>query len=118
MEKLLFIYNAKSGTLNTFIDIGHKLFSPNTYPCSLCALTHDTFSENKKWTAFKTNADIELEFYHIDEFEKKFDVKNIDYPIVLNKDLETVISHSELNNLNSLEELITRLNTLITHLTS
>lgn len=113
VEKLLFIYNAKSGVLNTFIDIGHKLLNPNTYPCNLCVLTYDTFSENKKWAAFKADINIEMEFYHIDEFEKKYDSKNMKYPVVLDQNLGTVISHSELNNFNSLDELINRLNRLI-----
>ena len=42
--KLIFIYNADSGLFNTVTDIAHKIFSPETYSCNLCALTHDYFT--------------------------------------------------------------------------
>ena len=42
---LLFVYNADSGFFNTLADIGHKLFSPATYPCQLCAITHGVLAE-------------------------------------------------------------------------
>ncbi len=37
---LVFVYNANSGLLNALLDMGHKVVSPRTYPCSLCALTY------------------------------------------------------------------------------
>ncbi|NOR25597.1 MAG: hypothetical protein GQ542_14665 [Desulforhopalus sp.] len=38
--KLIFIYNADSELANTVKDIGHKLFSPNTYDYLFCSLTY------------------------------------------------------------------------------
>jgi hypothetical protein len=40
---LVFVYNADSGVFNTLSDIAHKIFSPETYACNLCALTPHEF---------------------------------------------------------------------------
>ena len=37
---LIFVCNADSGLSSTMTDIGHKIFSAETYACSLCALAH------------------------------------------------------------------------------
>lgn len=116
MHTLLFIYNANSGALNTLFGIGHKLFSPKTYNCNLCMLTHNMFSENKIWKAFKTRKDLNMKFYHIDEFLKLYPNTNYTYPIILSKQsfsLETVLDTSEINKVSSVEELITIINSKI-----
>ena len=41
MSEIVFIYNAKSGTVNSLIDWAHKIVSPDTYECSLCSMTYD-----------------------------------------------------------------------------
>ena len=35
---LVFVYNADSGVFNALADAAHKIFSPRTYACNLCAL--------------------------------------------------------------------------------
>jgi len=65
---LLFVYNADSGLFNTMADIGHKVFSPETYQCALCALTHGYFSERKAWREFVERMPCTCEFLHRDEF--------------------------------------------------
>lgn len=69
---LLFVYNADSGLFNTFADIGHKMFSPSTYECALCALTHGYFSERKQWRAFVEQLDCSCDFLHRDEFKHRY----------------------------------------------
>lgn len=105
--KLLFIYNADSGMLNTAMDIGHKLFSPQTYDCFLCSLTHGTFRENPQWKNFRENSSIEMQFLHRDEFEKKYDRK-YEYPVILKQSdsLEVALTKETLGSLTSLENLI------------
>lgn len=105
--ELLFVYNADSGLLNTAKDIGHKLFSPNTYDCFLCSLTHGTFRENPKWKSFRQNSATEMSFLHRDEFEQQYD-RVLDYPVVLenNDALQIVISKDQLSTFSSLEDLI------------
>jgi hypothetical protein len=69
---LLFVYNADTGLFNTLADIGHKIFSPKTYSCDLCQLTHGYFTERAAWQAFVAELDVKCRFLHRDEFHEKF----------------------------------------------
>ena len=80
--KLIFVYNANSGKLNTPFDIAHKLISPETYQCDLCSLTHGALSERKAWKDFRERTGLEMEFLHKDEFEKLYE-ESFDYPVIL-----------------------------------
>jgi len=105
--KLIFVYNADSGLLNTLMDIGHKIIKPETYTCNLCNLTFGNFSENRKWKEFRENTDIEMEFLHRDEFETKYEM-NLACPVILKgaDPLEIAISKEQLEEFKSLDELI------------
>jgi hypothetical protein len=82
--RLVFVYNADSGLFNTMADIGHKIFSPGTYACDLCALTHGYFSERHEWRTFIESLSISCEFLHRDEFVRSYpEQKNLTYPVVL-----------------------------------
>ena len=110
--KLLFIYNANSGKINALLDAGHKLLSPTTYQCSLCALTYDVFTENTVWRTFRTESNLTMEFYHKDEFETKFPSVNMIYPAILKLEenqLTTVLNNEILNDISDVETLIERL---------
>ena len=115
---LLFVYNAKSGKLNALLDVVHKLFSPETYQCSLCALTFDAFSENNQWKQFREQSDITMEFYHIDEFEKAFPNTRYEYPVILKVDKnksEIFIDKEKLNTTNSVDDLIVEIKKQVQH---
>lgn len=112
--KLIFVYNANSGKLNSILDIAHKVVSPSTYQCSLCSLTHGALTEKAQWKAFKNNAKHTLTFYHKDEFEKKYHT-TFDYPVILqtNEDKQTmdiIFKAEQLNSFNSVEQLIAAIN--------
>lgn len=112
--KLLFVYNAKSGRLNALFNVGHKLLSPSTYQCRLCALTHDNFSEKTIWKAFRNESQINMEFYHKDEFEATFPNVKLTYPTILKLEgnqLTTVVTNDILNEISDVENLISRLKT-------
>lgn len=114
--KLIFIYNAKSGKRNALLDAGHKLFSPSTYPCSLCALTYDTFTENSIWKTFRDNSNLDMDFLHKDEFESKFPSVKVLYPTVLKLEdhqLTTILTPEILDDIESVEDLIKRLKTTL-----
>jgi hypothetical protein len=64
---LLFIYAADSGLFNTVADIAHKIFSPQTYQCQLCALTHGYFKVRKPWQDFIESLAVPCHFLHRDE---------------------------------------------------
>lgn len=71
-NQLVFVYNADSGLFNTMADIGHKLFSPATYPCDLCAITHGLLSERAEWRRFIDSLGAPCEFLHRDQFRARF----------------------------------------------
>ncbi len=105
--KLIFVYNADSGLMNTVKDIGHKLFNPQTYDCFLCSLTHGTFRENPEWKAFCSEVSCEMIFLHRDEFEQNYR-ESLEYPVVLkeNEALEVAISRDQLASYASLDNLM------------
>ncbi len=105
--KLIFVYNADTGLMNTLIDIGHKALSPQTYECNLYGLTFGLFTEHKQWKQFREESDTEMEFLHRDEFEQKY-ARKFKYPVILKNDenLSIAISEAELNEIETLDELI------------
>jgi hypothetical protein len=113
---IIFVYNANSGLLNILFDVSHKLISPKTYPCSLCALTYNVFKENKTWLKFRKTTSAKFKFLHKDEFEKQYLHSALTYPVVIKKESEqltTLLSHSDLNSIRTVEELIAKLKGLI-----
>jgi len=104
---MIFVYNADSGKINAMLDIAHKWVSPSTYQCSLCSLTHDTLHEKSEWADFKESSSDTLEFYHKDEFEKKFKV-TYDYPVILDAshEMQILFTHLELRQFKTVKELI------------
>jgi hypothetical protein len=109
MKKIIFVYNAKSGKVNALLDVAHKLISPKTYQCKLCAITHDTFSENALWREFRKDFSLPLEFLHSDEFEVNYKANGIKYPVILLEDDQKIkewIPKSEIEKIESSEELI------------
>lgn len=110
--KIIFVYNANSGLMNTVLDIGHKIVSPETYSCNLCDITYGILKEKEEWKTFRESSNHELEFLHKDEFEKKYQQVR-DYPIILtsnkNNQLDELINKDELNKIQNAEELIDKL---------
>ena len=109
--KIIFIYNANSGKVNTLLDIGHKILSPATYSCNLCSITHGIFSEREAWKQYRLQSNHELEFLHKDEFENKYNYKQeLTYPVILteneNGNLDVLVSTEEINRAQTIDELI------------
>lgn len=84
--RLLFVYNADSGLFNTLADIGHKIFSPATYDCRLCALTHGYFSERREWREFIATLPADCDFLHRDEFRQRYPDDTTALPAVFRVD--------------------------------
>ncbi len=110
IEKLIFVYNANSGYFNIVADIGHKIFSPDTYPCSLCNITYGIFKIKPEWQNFIQSINLPLEFLHKDEFVYQYpDLKSIQLPAILSKQfgkpLKCIMSHTELNKLSDIKNL-------------
>jgi len=63
-KKLIFIYNADSGLLNTVKDFWHKALRPSTYQCNLCQTTFGSFGVKKEWKSFISTLEVDTEFLH------------------------------------------------------
>ena len=114
LKRLVFVYNADSGMFNTLTDIAHKVFSPQTYSCNLCAISHSYFSERDEWKEFISGlvddgeAGAECEFLHRDEFEKKYSLKEQEFPAVYIKNddgLSICLDTNVINGCNSMDKL-------------
>ncbi len=107
MEKIIFVYNADSGLFNTLSDFAHKMISPKTYSCNLCAITHP-FRMSKDWKAFIESLAVEIEFLHRDELDKKYGITKIPLPTVFKlegRKPDLLIRAEEINLCKTLEDL-------------
>lgn len=75
-KEILFVYNAYSGKLNGYMETLHKKISPETYPCSLCAITYGLDGELKDWAEFRSSIPIKMKFLHIDEWSRGEEYKS------------------------------------------
>ena len=112
--ELILVYNADSGFFNIVKDGLHKIVSPSTYQCNLCALTYGTIKMKDEWKTFIDKLKMPVEFLHRDEFLEKLkshphDVKDTKFPaIFLEKDgrISLLIAHYEVNECKTLKDLM------------
>lgn len=107
-KQLIFVYNADSGMFNTLTDIAHKVFSPQTYECNLCAISHSYLSERGEWKEFIKSLGVECEFLHRDEFLKKYKHDEKDFPVIfelVEGDLKPGLSAEKINACKSMDDL-------------
>lgn len=105
---LVFVYNAESGLFNALSDVAHKIFSPRTYACNLCALTHSTLGMRGEWKEFLDGLNLSFEFLHADELKSRYDIKNLPLPSVLRKKgatLEEFIDAAAINSCGTMDDL-------------
>ena len=111
-EALVFVYNVESGLFNVVTDMAHKVFSPQTYACNLCALTYSTFGMRKSWKKFLETLNIPLEFLHADELKSRYGISALPLPAIFKKEggrLELLIDADSINScltINDLKQLI------------
>lgn len=105
--KILFVYNADSGRLNSILDIAHKVINPSTYSCSLCSLTHNAFKEKTEWANFKASSKHDLQFLHKNEFKAQYSAR-FEYPVILDitEGMKVVFSKLELERFKNVKDLI------------
>ena len=107
-NELIFIYNAKSGLVNEFVDFAHKIISPQTYECNLCFITYGTFKMEKRWSDYIQSLPFKSTFIYKDELSNK-NMDNVNLPAIffrINAELVELISASEINNLRDFHTLI------------
>ena len=107
-SKIIFVYNADSGVFNLLSDIAHKMFSPQTYACNLCALTHSNFGMKKEWKEYLDSLENPLEFLHADEFTGKYKSEKVNLPAIFieeNGALKPVAVADQINESKSIGDL-------------
>ncbi|HEX8337388.1 MAG TPA: hypothetical protein VF621_11705 [Pyrinomonadaceae bacterium] len=105
---LVFVYNADSGVFNTLADAAHKIFSPRTYACNLCALTHTAVRMRGEWREFLDGLGLPLEFLHADELATRYGLNGVPLPAVFTKDgpgLSLLAGADSVNACRTLDEL-------------
>lgn len=110
--RLLLVYAADSGPVNAVIHYIHKLIRPETYPCSLCAVTYGPLGERQQWREFLNQMSTPQIFLHRDEFEALHPGTGIPLPVVLletGTSLESLVPAAEIDQCKDLESLITLL---------
>jgi len=108
--KIIFVYNADSGVFNLLSDIAHKMFSPQTYACNLCAITHSNFGIKKDWKAYLDSLGNPLEFLHADEFKGKYRFGKVNLPAIFIEEtgvLKQIASAAQINESRSIQDLKT-----------
>lgn len=110
--RLLIIYNADSGIINALKDAVWKLASPETYPCSLCAITYGAVSMYPEWKRYLQGLPLDVVFHHKDDFAAAFPGYDIALPaiaIVRGDAAPTVlVSNKELDQTQDTMELMDR----------
>lgn len=105
---LIFVYNADSGLFNTLTDVAHKIFSPQTYPCHLCALTHTAVGMRKEWKQFLDDLGGPLEFLHADELKARYGMQEVPLPAIFQRNgghIEVSIDADSINACRTLDDL-------------
>ncbi len=111
-SELIFIYNAKSGLVNQFLDFSQKIVSPSTYNCNLFAISYGNFLMKKKWSNYISSLPVKSTFTYKDKVSK-YGYDNIELPsIIFRNDSRSgvIISNDKINNLKNIEQLIELLN--------
>lgn len=80
---LILVYNADGGLIAAARDWVHKLVSPATYPCSLCAIAYGAFTMRGEWRRFLDSLSMPLRFHHRDDFATAWPGLDIALPAIL-----------------------------------
>ena len=111
MSSLVFVYALDGGLFNGVTHYAHKIISPKTYPCNLCAITNNMLGTKREWATFINGLGISTEFLHQDEFKQAHpNAKQNAFPAVFhlsgNGDLQVLVTSSEINECRDLSALI------------
>ncbi|MBY0521357.1 MAG: hypothetical protein K2P79_13135 [Sphingomonas sp.] len=82
-DTLIMVYNANGGIFAAVSDAVHKLVSPDSYPCSLCAVSYGAVSMRSEWRAFLNSLPLAKRFHHRDDFRAAWPGLTIALPAIL-----------------------------------
>ena len=107
---LVMVYNADGGVFAALTDAVHKLVSPATYPCSLCAVSYGAVTMRHEWRDYLASLPIPRRFHHRDDFARAWPGLQIDLPAILldrgGEGPDILIGAAELDRLESASALI------------
>ena len=116
--RLICVYNADTGLIQALMHAVHKAVKPETYPCSLCALTYGAVSMRGDWKAFWQELDAEVLFYHRDDFTADFPkfgtggAHEVALPVIMvdepDAELRVFLSNQELDAMADVDELMAK----------
>lgn len=108
--RLVFAYNADAGIAAALLDMVHKIASPATYPCSLCAITYGAVSMRRQWRDWLKELPVQPVFHHRPDFRAAYpQASDWTLPLVAverGTALQPLIAAPELNAIADLGELI------------
>ncbi len=105
---LIFVYNADAGVFNGLTDLAHKILSPETYQCNLCAVTYSFTGMKKDWKAFLEKLEWPVEFLHRDQLETQYDISDVTLPAIFKKSgekLDVWLDADAINRCKTLQDL-------------
>src|SRR5262245_13075573 len=108
-RRLLFVYGNDSGALNGLIHTVHKIVSPSTYDCRLCALTYGPLGQRAAWAQAVSTLGIESEFLHRDEMVARYGQAHSPLPAVFTVEsgrLTQLVPKQEIDGCRDLDALI------------
>ena len=106
--KIIFVYNADGDVFSLLGDFAHKIFSPKTYNCNLCAITHGNFGMKNEWREYIKTLKVPFEFLHADQFKAKYKIPDAELPAVFahqNGKVKEIIDADAINCCQSIEDL-------------
>ena len=80
--RLLFVYAGDSGAVSAMIHVVHRVVSPSTYPCNLCALTYGPLGQRGAWKRALADLRVDSEFLHTDELIDRYGANHPPLPAV------------------------------------
>lgn len=116
MTRLIFVYNAEAGLVAGMMDSIHKLVSPGTYPCGLCAITYGALRMDPRWKAWLRTAPIDPVFHHRADFAAAYPGVAVALPAILRETggrLEPLLTGPDFAGIDDVDALIARLEPLI-----
>lgn len=114
--RLICVYNANTGLIEALMHAVHKQVRPETYPCSLCALTYGAVSMRGDWKAFWQALEPQVDFYHRDDFTRDFPAlgtggaREVALPVIIIDEADAeprvLLSREELDAMADVDELM------------
>jgi len=107
-DRLLMIYNADAGFVNGARDSLHKLFSPASYACRLCDITHGLIGMKRDWRQTIEALPLPVTFLHRDEWQAQYPGNPTPLPAILRETdgtLDPIVAADEFAGITTLPAL-------------